>query len=156
MPGDDTPNGTYLTIEKGNPVLMKGPGYKNVPVPWSVRITWSGDYLHDAPWSVGEQGFINVSHGCVNMAPSNAAVRTTRWAVPGDPVTIIGSPISGVQGDGYTEWFYTWNQALKHSATGMAVQTGPDGSTMVNPSTLPAPASATYLTGSKAHNFWAK
>ena len=26
-PGDDTPNGTYLTIEKGNPVEMKGPGY---------------------------------------------------------------------------------------------------------------------------------
>ena len=25
-PGDDTPNGTYLTIEKGNPVEMKGPG----------------------------------------------------------------------------------------------------------------------------------
>ncbi|MDR0341607.1 MAG: hypothetical protein LBI49_00570, partial [Nocardiopsaceae bacterium] len=26
-PGDDTANGTYLTIEKGNPVLMSGPGY---------------------------------------------------------------------------------------------------------------------------------
>ena len=26
-PGDDTPNGTYLTIEKGNPEEMKGPGY---------------------------------------------------------------------------------------------------------------------------------
>jgi hypothetical protein len=46
-PGDDTPNGTYLTIEKANPVDMVGPGY-NIEVPWSVRITWSGDYLHDA------------------------------------------------------------------------------------------------------------
>ena len=27
-PGDDTPNGTYLTIEKGNPVEMKGPGLR--------------------------------------------------------------------------------------------------------------------------------
>ena len=26
-PGDDTPNGSYLTIEKENPVEMKGPGY---------------------------------------------------------------------------------------------------------------------------------
>ena len=26
-PGDNTPNGTYLTIDKGNPVDMKGPGY---------------------------------------------------------------------------------------------------------------------------------
>ena len=70
-PGDDTPNGTYLTIEKGNPVEMKGPGY-DIMVPWSVRFTWSGDYLHDAFWSVGEQGFSNVSHGCVNLSPADA------------------------------------------------------------------------------------
>jgi lipoprotein-anchoring transpeptidase ErfK/SrfK len=155
MPGDDTSNGTYLTIEKGNPVLMSGPGYKNVPVFWSVRFTWSGDYYHSAPWSVGEQGFVNVSHGCVNLAPNNAQWYYDR-AVPGDPITIIGSPVSGVQGDGYTQWFYTWKQALKHSATGMAVQAGPTGSTMVEPSTLPAPTAATYLTGSKPHNFYAK
>ncbi len=35
-PGDETPNGTYLTIEKANPVDMVGPGY-NIEVPWSVR-----------------------------------------------------------------------------------------------------------------------
>ena len=55
-PGDDTPNGSYLTIEKENPVRMTGPGY-SLLVPWSVRFTWSGDYYHDAYWSVGEQGF---------------------------------------------------------------------------------------------------
>src|ERR1700756_368693 len=55
-PGDDTPNGTYVTIEKANPVDMVGPGY-NIEVPWSVRFTFSGGYLHDADWSVGEQGF---------------------------------------------------------------------------------------------------
>ena len=26
-PGDDTPDGSYLTIEKANPVRMTGPGY---------------------------------------------------------------------------------------------------------------------------------
>ena len=26
-PGDYTPDGSYLTIEKANPVEMKGPGY---------------------------------------------------------------------------------------------------------------------------------
>jgi lipoprotein-anchoring transpeptidase ErfK/SrfK len=155
MPGDDTSNGTYLTIEKGNPVLMSGPGYKNVPVFWSVRFTWSGDYYHSAPWSVGEQGFANVSHGCVNLAPANAQWYYER-AVPGDPITIIGSPVAGVQGDGYTEWFYTWNQVLNHSAIHMAVQTSPTGSTFVDPSTLPAQAPNTFLTGSKPHNFHAK
>ncbi len=80
-PGDDTPDGTYLTIEKGNPVDMVGPGY-NIEVPWSVRFTWSGDYLHDAYWSVGEQGFTNVSHGCVNMPPGRRRGSTTRWPSP--------------------------------------------------------------------------
>jgi lipoprotein-anchoring transpeptidase ErfK/SrfK len=155
MPGDDTSNGTYLTIEKGNPVLMSGPGYKNVPVFWSVRFTWSGDYYHSAPWSVGEQGFVNVSHGCVNLSPTNAQWYYER-AVPGDPITVTGSPVAGQQGDGYTEWFYTWQQLLNHGVTHMAVQTSTTGSTLVDPSTLPAQTAATYLTGSKPHNFHAK
>ena len=139
-PGDNTPNGTYLTIEKGNPVLMKGPGYR-LKVPWSVRFTWSGDYLHDAFWSVGQQGFTNVSHGCVNMAPANAK-EYYKMAVPGDPVTVTGSPRAGQWDNGWTEWFLSWHKFLKGSALHMAVQAGPDGSTFVSPATLPAPASA--------------
>jgi hypothetical protein len=38
----------------------------------------------------------------------------------------------------------------------MAVQTGPTGSAMVAPSTLPAQTQATFLTGSKPHNFRAR
>src|SRR4051794_36831432 len=72
-PGADTPNRTYLTIEKANPLQMTGPGY-STSVPCSVRITWSGNYLHDAYWSVGAQGFSNVSHGCVNMSPEHARI----------------------------------------------------------------------------------
>ena len=155
MPGRDTANGTYLTIEKANPTLMSGPGYHNLPVYWSVRFTWSGNYYHAAPWSLGEQGFINVSHGCVNLSPQHAQWYYER-SNPGDPITITGSPVAGTWDDGYTQWFYTWKQALKHSATHMAVQAGPTGSTMVDPSTLPAQTTVTYLTGSKPHNFRAK
>ena len=75
-PGDDTPDGSYLTIEKENPVRMIGPGY-DLLVPWSVRFTFSGDYYHDAYWSVGEQGFENVSHGCVNLSPPTPRPITT-------------------------------------------------------------------------------
>jgi lipoprotein-anchoring transpeptidase ErfK/SrfK len=135
-PGDDTPNGSYLTIEKANPVRMVGPGY-DLEVPWSVRFTFSGDYYHDAYWSVGEQGFENVSHGCVNLAPANAQTYYN-LAVPGDPITIRNSPRSGVWGNGWTEWFLTWPQYLKGSATGQAVVAGPSGSTFVSPATLPA------------------
>jgi lipoprotein-anchoring transpeptidase ErfK/SrfK len=135
-PGDDTPDGSYLTIEKANPVRMVGPGY-DLEVPWSVRFTFSGDYYHDAYWSVGEQGFENVSHGCVNLAPANAETYYN-LAVPGDPITISRSPRSGVWDNGWTEWFLTWPQYLKGSATGQAVVAGPSGSTFVSPSTLPA------------------
>ncbi len=139
-PGDDTPDGNYLTIEKANPVDMVGPGY-NIDVPWSVRFTWSGDYLHDAYWSVGEQGFTNVSHGCVNMPPVDAEIYY-QMAVPGDPVKIIGSPRAGEWDNGWTQWFLAWDKWVQGSALHEAVQTGPHGSTFVN---LSRPA-ATPLT----------
>jgi lipoprotein-anchoring transpeptidase ErfK/SrfK len=134
-PGDDTPNGSYLTIEKANPVEMKGPGY-DLSVPWSVRFTYSGDYYHDAYWSVGEQGFDNVSHGCVNLSPANAETYY-KLAVPGDPITILGSSKHGTWGDGWTQWFLSWPQYLRGSALHEAVQAGPGGSTFVDPSSLP-------------------
>ncbi len=149
-PGDATPNGTYLTIEKANPVLMKGPGY-SIEVPWSVRFTWSGDYLHDAYWSVGEQGFTNVSHGCVNMAPADAEFYY-KMAVPGDPVTVTGSPKGGTWDNGWTEWFLNWHQILKGSALHQAVMAGPDGSTFVDPSTLTTSTARAPLGTSKPGN----
>jgi lipoprotein-anchoring transpeptidase ErfK/SrfK len=149
-PGDNTPNGTYLTIDKGNPVDMKGPGY-NLEVPWSVRFTWSGDYLHDAYWSVGEQGFTNVSHGCVNMPPADAEAYY-KMEVPGDPVTITGSPAGGVAGNGWTDWFLSWNQLVAGSALHEAVQAGPNGSTFISPSSVPASHASWPLHTSAPHN----
>jgi lipoprotein-anchoring transpeptidase ErfK/SrfK len=139
-PGDDTPNGTYLTIEKANPVDMVGPGY-NIEVPWSVRFTFSGDYLHDAYWSVGEQGFTNVSHGCVNMAPADAEIYYN-MAVPGDPVKITGSPRPGTWDNGWTVWFLPWSRWLRGSALRDAVQVGAGGSTFVSSSAPTATVTA--------------
>ncbi len=154
-PGDDTANGAYLTIEKGNPVFMSGPGYHHVPVYWSVRFTWSGDYWHSAPWSLGEQGIINVSHGCVNLSPQHA-----QWyyqhAVPGDPITVTGSPVAGGWDDGWTEWFLSFKQVLARSATHLAVEVKRTGSTFVNPATLPAAPSHSVLNGSRPGNYLAK
>ena len=130
-PGDETPNGTYLTIEKANPVEMVGPGY-DIEVPWSVRLTWSGAYLHDASWSVGEQGFANVSHGCVNMSPAHAETYY-KMAVPGDPVKITDSPRAGTWDNGWTMWFLSWKRWVRGSALHKAVRAGPHGSTFVSP-----------------------
>jgi lipoprotein-anchoring transpeptidase ErfK/SrfK len=149
-PGDDTPDGSYLTIEKANPVQMTGPGY-SISVPWSVRFTFSGDYYHDAYWSVGEQGFQNVSHGCVNLSPADAETYYN-LAVPGDPITIMGSPKAGTWDNGWTEWFLSWPQYLQGSALHEAVQAGPGGSTFVNPSTLPASTATAPLQTAPANN----
>jgi lipoprotein-anchoring transpeptidase ErfK/SrfK len=149
-PGDDTPNGTYLTMWKGNPVRMTGPGY-SLEVPWSVDFTASGNFLHDAYWSVGVQGFANVSHGCVNMAPADAE-RYYKMEHPGDPVTITGSPRPGVWDNGWTQWFMTWPQYLRGSALHQAVVAGPNGSTFVDPATLAASTATAPLQKSRRGN----
>jgi lipoprotein-anchoring transpeptidase ErfK/SrfK len=157
-PGDDTPDGTYLTIEKASPVRMRPagiapgqPGYYDLQVPWAVRITWSGIYLHDAWWSVDQQGHINVSHGCVNLPPA-AAESYYKMAVAGDPVTITGSPVSGNSGDGWTDWFHSWSYLLAHSALHQAVVAGPSGSTFVRASAVPASTATAPLGRPVAHN----
>jgi lipoprotein-anchoring transpeptidase ErfK/SrfK len=149
-PGDDTPNGTYVTIEKGNPVDMVGPGY-NLEVPWSVRFTWSGVYIHDAYWSVAEQGVTNVSHGCVNTSPAHAE-EYYKLAVPGDPVTVAGSPAAGTWDDGWTVWFLSWPKLLAGSALHEAVEAGPRGSTLTSPSQLAAARGSAPLDRPHARN----
>jgi len=149
-PGDDTPDGSYLAIEKENPVQMVGPGY-SISVPWSVRFTWSGDYYHDAYWSVGEQGFENVSHGCVNLSPADAQIYY-QLAVPGDPITIVGSPMAGTWDNGFTEWFLSWPRYLQGSAVHDAVVAGPGGSVFVNPATLPPSTAIAPLQTAPADN----
>jgi lipoprotein-anchoring transpeptidase ErfK/SrfK len=144
-PGKDTPNGAYLTIEKQNPAHMVGPGY-DLQVPWSVRFTWSGNYMHDASWSVGEQGFVNVSHGCVNLSPEHAQTYY-ELAVPGDPVTVTGSPKAGKWDDGWTMWFLSWSDLVRGSAMHKAVKLGPKGSSFVSSSSLPKPKPKSPVNG---------
>jgi lipoprotein-anchoring transpeptidase ErfK/SrfK len=154
-----TPDGTYLTVQKNNPVRMIGgtkgtAGYYNELVNWAVRFTFSGDYYHSAPWSVVDQGTTNVSHGCVNLPPADAETYY-QMAIPGDPITIESSPKAGDWDDGWTEWFLSWQQYLAGSATHLAVQAGPDGSTFVSPSSLPADTGNVPLGTSSPGNYYA-
>jgi lipoprotein-anchoring transpeptidase ErfK/SrfK len=137
-PGDDTSDGRYLTIEKANPTYMTGPGYA-LWVPWAVRFTWSGQYIHDAYWSVWAQGSINVSHGCVNTSPAHAETYY-KLELPGDPVIVTGSPRPGTWDNGWTEWFLPWRKYVGGSALHQAVVAGPGGSTFVDASTVVPPA----------------
>jgi len=154
-----TPNGTYLSEEKANPVRMIGgtkgkPDYYNELVNFAVRFTYSGDYYHSAPWSVVNQGTSNVSHGCVNLAPEDAQIYYG-MSISGDPITITGSPKGGNWDNGWTQWFLSWKGLLKGSATGMAVKASPQGSSFVDPSSLPADQASSPVGRSSAGNYLA-
>ena len=105
--------GTALVMAKSNPEEMKSdpgevPGY-DVMVPWSVRITDSGEFIHDASWN-GQIGSANTSHGCTNLSPADAQWYYN-WAQIGDPVTYANTGTSTVipAGDGWGDWNVDWN-----------------------------------------------
>jgi lipoprotein-anchoring transpeptidase ErfK/SrfK len=110
--GHTTPNGTYYVLEKFPTIVMDSStygvpvdsanGYK-VNVQLAVRIDNSGNFVHSAPWSVGDQGKRNVSHGCINISPENA-----KWFYDnfgsGDPVVVKNSKGIYNQPDGASDW----------------------------------------------------
>jgi lipoprotein-anchoring transpeptidase ErfK/SrfK len=113
-----TASGVHVVLEKQPTRIMdsatvgipKGkPGYYRMQVDWDVRISWSGEFVHSAPWSVDSQGNANVSHGCVNAAPADA-----EWfynlSRRGDIVDIVGTPKTLESGNGITDWNLTWGQ----------------------------------------------
>jgi L,D-transpeptidase catalytic domain len=55
-----------------------------------VRFTWL-EWRLPPRRVLARRSFTNVSHGCVNMPPADAEIYY-EMAVPGDPVTITGSP----------------------------------------------------------------
>jgi lipoprotein-anchoring transpeptidase ErfK/SrfK len=89
-------------------------GYRT-DIEYAQRITWSGQYVHSAPWSVGAQGRRNVSHGCVNVSPGHA-----RWlfdkTLIGDPITVRGTEDRLDYGNGWTPWDVSWSEFVKGSA----------------------------------------
>jgi hypothetical protein len=107
-------------------------------VQYAMRITYSGEFLHAAPWSVGSQGYANVSHGCVGMSTSNAQWLFDQVTI-GDPVEVTGTSLPQNLGNGVTVWTTTWDEWLADSATG-AIMT-----TAAVPSAEPTSPDATAL-----------
>ncbi|MFZ0160407.1 MAG: Ig-like domain-containing protein [Kineosporiaceae bacterium] len=121
--GYRTRNGIKVVMSRESQVRMDAstlgtdkndPDYYNLLVNWALRLTYSGEFLHAAPWSVGSQGRANVSHGCTGMSTSNA-----RWLYDnskvGDVVVYTGSPRALEWANGYTEW----NKSFDAYASGL-------------------------------------
>jgi lipoprotein-anchoring transpeptidase ErfK/SrfK len=112
-PGHTTRSGTKVIMEKfpsrrmnsetvGIPVDSSD-GYDLDNVKWAMRLTYSGEFIHAAPWSVGSQGSANVSHGCTGMSTANA-----KWlydnTLIGDPIEYSGTDRPMTLTNGYGDW----------------------------------------------------
>ncbi|MCY7395405.1 MAG: Ig-like domain-containing protein [Nocardioides sp.] len=86
-------------------------------VQYAMRLTYSGEFLHAAPWSVGSQGNANVSHGCTGMSTTNA-----QWLFElsrrGDVVEYTGTDRPMTLDNGYGDWNESFKQARAESALG--------------------------------------
>jgi lipoprotein-anchoring transpeptidase ErfK/SrfK len=121
MGKDSTPtaSGIYIIGERFAHMIMDSSTY-GVPVnspngyrtevDFATQMSYSGVFVHSAPWSVGAQGHTNTSHGCLNVSPSNA-----QWFFEhtkrGDIVQVVntlGPPLSGTEGLG--DWNIPWDQ----------------------------------------------
>lgn len=111
--GHETPNGTYIVGERFRDMYMDSSTY-GVPVDseegyrtyveYATRISYSGIFVHAAPWSESQQGYSNSSHGCLNVSTEDG-----KWffdnAQKGDPVIVVntdGGTLSG--SDGLGDW----------------------------------------------------
>ncbi|RLV50854.1 hypothetical protein D9V37_02580 [Nocardioides mangrovicus] len=90
------------------------PNFYDLTLPWDVRITNSGTFLH---YSTGDPypGHSYGSHGCVHLSYKDA-----QWyyqlSKEGDPVTITGSPRGKAEGDnGYADYDVSWTDWLAGS-----------------------------------------
>jgi lipoprotein-anchoring transpeptidase ErfK/SrfK len=114
-----TNNGTYIIGDRLSHMVMDSSTYgvpSNAPngyrteVDYATQMSYSGIYVHAAPWSVGSQGYSNVSHGCLNVSTSNAQwfYNNTKRGDIVEVVNTVGSTLPGT--DGLGDWNIPWDQ----------------------------------------------
>jgi lipoprotein-anchoring transpeptidase ErfK/SrfK len=133
-PGFETRNGIKVILAKEAFVRMRSSTVGiaagssdsyDLPVHWATRVTWSGEYVHAAPWSVGSQGSANVSHGCTGMSTNDA-----KWFFDtvrvGDIVHVVnsGGETMPAFGNGFGDWNMDWERWRFGSAVTPAGDSG--------------------------------
>ncbi len=114
-----TNNGVYIISDRFDHMIMDsstfgvaatGPNGYRTRVEWATRMSYSGIFMHSAPWSVWAQGSVNTSHGCLNLSPDDA-----EWvyenAKRGDIAVVkntVGDILPG--DDGLGDWNIPWPQ----------------------------------------------
>jgi lipoprotein-anchoring transpeptidase ErfK/SrfK len=116
---DATPThaGPHVISDKQQQVVMDSCSYGLCPPApgayksteyWAERISNDGEFVHENPNTVGQQGNSNVSHGCINLSPENAQAFFGQFGL-GDVVEVANStgPILPIY-DTYGDWELNW------------------------------------------------
>lgn len=118
-PSTPSSSGKMVIMEKHENTVFDTRGEPNggyvLDVQNAQRYTWGGEFIHAAPWSVGDQGNTNVSHGCANVSDS-AAAWLMKVTQVGDLVTVNGTEVELEPGNGWTAWNVSWDEFVKGSA----------------------------------------
>jgi hypothetical protein len=94
--------------------LSKGANAYRTIVPVGVRISYDGEYVHWADWSIWAQGNTDTSHGCLNVSPTDA-YWFYGFSMPGDIVDVrnTGRPLAEWN-SGF--WTVSWAKWLSDGA----------------------------------------
>lgn len=91
-------------------------GYNLSNVEFAMRLTYSGEFFHAAPWSVASQGVANVSHGCTGMSTANAGWLYNNSLI-GDPAEFTGTSRQMTLDNGYGDWNLPFKQYIEGAPT---------------------------------------
>ena len=126
MPGHETPVGVYTIGDQYDTLMMDSTTYGlaldaggyQTNVSYATQMSYSGIYLHAAPWSLWAQGNTDTSHGCLNLSMADA-----QWVFEnfkrGDIVTVKNTGAETLNGsDGLGDWNIPWSTWSAGNAEG--------------------------------------
>lgn len=114
-PGWETRNGTKVIMEKvtdkqWTDEAIDAPEDYELESEYAMRMTNSGEFIHDAPWNGPYIGRRNASHGCVGLTSADM-----RWlynnTMVGDAIVVTGSPKKFTEiWNRYQDWNVGWKK----------------------------------------------
>ena len=117
-----TRSGPHIVLDNDRVVRMSSASFGltgadsyDTMVEWTTHISYEGEYVHAAPWSVAQQGHSDASHGCINVNTDNAIWFYHTFG-PGDVVDVRNTGVPLNPTDGLGDWTLSWDDWLKGSA----------------------------------------
>ncbi|GAB2656397.1 Ig-like domain-containing protein [Saccharopolyspora gloriosae] len=113
----NTPNGTYMVMQKNPVEIMDNPryGYTDVEKKWAVRMSNHGEFIHENEENRANLGKVNTSHGCINLSEADAKAYFD-GALIGDPIEVTGAVTTMEPRFDVFDWMIDWEQWQQKSA----------------------------------------